>query len=97
MIKMDLYEILSLIGIFIQMLGMLLFGVTIGWFTLHVIGQPEKNWQLQSIVFSVFLVFITLMVKYLTPGARGVFLVGAAGAMIYWGLIKTREKPEKKK
>ncbi len=94
---MDFYEILSIIGIFIQVMGLLLFGVTAGWFTLYVIGQPEKNWQMQSIVFSVFLVFISLMVKYLTPGARGAFLIGAASAMIYWGLIKTREKPEKKK
>jgi tetrahydromethanopterin S-methyltransferase subunit D len=37
------------------------------------------------------------MVKHLTRGAEGALLVGAAGAMIYWGLIKNREKPEKKK
>jgi hypothetical protein len=37
------------------------------------------------------------MVRYLTRGANGAFLVGAAGAVIYWGLIKNREKPEKKK
>ena len=91
------YEVLEIIGIFIQVLGLVLFGVATGWFTLHVIGQPEKNWQLQSIVYSVFLVFVALMVKHLTRGAIGAFLVGAAGAMIYWGLIKNREKPEKKK
>jgi hypothetical protein len=62
-----------------------------------VINQPEKNWQLQSIIYSVFLVFTALMARYLTPGAFGAFLVGAAGAMIYWGLIKDREKPTKKK
>ena len=91
------YEILEIVGMFIQMLGLVLFGVAAGWFTLHVISQAEKNWQLQSIVFSVFLVFVALLVKYLSRGAEGAFLVGAAGAMLYWGLIKNREKPEKKK
>jgi hypothetical protein len=37
------------------------------------------------------------MVKHLTPGAFGAYLAGAAGSMIFFGLIKTREKPEKKK
>jgi len=94
---MDFYEVLSIIGIFIQILGLILFGVTTGWFTLHVLGQPEKNWQMQSIVSSVFLIFIALMVKHLSRGAEGAFLIGVAGSMIYWGLIKTRVKPEKKK
>ena len=91
------YEIVSIVGLFVQVLGLILFGVATGWFTLYMINQPEKNWQLQSIVYSVFLVFTALMVKYLTPGAIGAFLTGTAGAMIYWGLIKTRKKPEKKK
>ena len=91
------YEVIEIIGMFVQVLGLILFGVAAGWFTLHVISQPEKNWQLQSIVYSVFLIFVALMTKHLTPGALGAFLVGTAGAMIYWGLIKNREKPEKKK
>lgn len=91
------YTIVEIIGLFVHVLGLLLFGVTTGWLTLYVVNQPEKNWQLQSIAFSVFLVFVALLVRYLTPGAFGAYLVGAAGAMIYWGLIKTREKTEKKK
>ncbi len=91
------YDIVGVIGLFVQVLGLILFGVTTGWFTLHVFNQPEKNWQLQSIVFSVFLIFSVLMVRYLTPGAFGAYLAGAAGAMIFFGLLKTREKPEKKK
>jgi len=90
-------DVVGIVGLFVHILGLILFGVTAGWFTLYVINQPEKNWQLQSIVFSVFLVFIALMAQRVTPGAFGAFLTGAAGAMIYWGLIKTREKPDKKK
>ena len=91
------YDVVGIVGILVQILGLLLFGITTGWFTLYVINQPEKNWQLLGIVYSVFLVFSAFMVKYLTPGAFGTFLAGAAGALIYWGLIKTRKKPEKKK
>ncbi|NQS91841.1 MAG: hypothetical protein HQ574_05470 [Chloroflexi bacterium] len=91
------YDVVGVIGFFVQILGLVLFGVAAGWFTLNVINQADKTWQLQSIVYSVFLVFVALMVKYLTPGAFGALLTGLSGAMIYWGLIKNRVKPEKKK
>ncbi len=91
------YSVAEIIGIFVQALGLVLFGVATGWFTLNVINQPEKNWRLQSIVYSVFLVFVAMIGRFLTPGAFGAFLTGTAGAMIYWGLIKNREKPAKKK
>jgi xanthine/uracil permease len=91
------YDVIDIVGLFVQVIGLLLFGVASGWFTLNMITQPDKNWQLLSVVYGVFLIFVTLLARYLTPGAFGAFLVGAAGAMIYWGLIKNREKPEKKK
>ncbi len=91
------YNVAEIIGIFVQVLGLVLFGITTGWFTLFVINHPDKTWQLQSIVYSVFLVFVAMMSRNLTPGAFGAFLTGAAGAMIYWGLIKNRKKPAKKK
>jgi hypothetical protein len=91
------YDVVDIIGLLVQVLGLVLFGVAAGWFTLKVIDQPEKNWQLQSIVYSVFLVFVAMLARYLSQGALGAFLVGAAGALLYWGLIKNREKPTKKK
>ena len=91
------YNVVEIIGVFVQALGLVLFGITTGWFTLNVINQPDKNWQLQSIVYSVFLVFVAMISRHLTSGAFGAFLVGAAGSMIYWGLIKNRKKPDKKK
>jgi hypothetical protein len=93
----NFYDVIAIIGVFVQIFGLILFGVTSGWFTLYVINQPEKNWQLQGIVYGVFFVFISLMVKHLTPGAFGAYLTGTASALIYWGLIKNREKPVKKK
>jgi hypothetical protein len=95
---MDIFfEVVDILGLLVHVFGLVLFGVAAGWFTHSVINQPEKNWQLQSIVYSVFLVFVAMLARYLTPGALGAFLVGAAGAIIFWGLIKNREKPPKKK
>lgn len=91
------YQVLEILGLVVQFLGLVLFGVTVGWYTIFVVNQPEKSWQLQSIVYSVLLVFVALMVRFLTPGALGAFLLGASAAMLYWGLIKNREKPAKKK
>ena len=91
------YEVIGIVGLFVQILGLVLFGITVGWFTLYVINQPEKTWQLQGIVYSVFLVFVALLSRYLTAGAFGAFLTGTACAMIYWGLFKNRVKPDKKK
>ena len=88
---------LSYIGLLIQVVGLLLFGVTSAWFVLFVIKQPEKNWQLQGIAYGVFFAFIAYILQYLTPGSYGAYLIGAAGGLLYWGLIKNREKPEKKK
>ncbi len=91
------YMVIEIVGLFVQVLGLTLFGVMVGWLTLYVVNQPEKNWQLQSIVYSVLLVFVALFARYLTAGALGAFLLGTAGAMIFWGLVKGREKTEKKK
>ena len=37
------YQTIEILGLFVQILGLVLFGVTVGWFTLHVINQPEKS------------------------------------------------------
>ena len=91
------YQVIEILGLFVQVLGLILFGVMAGWFTLDIVNQSEKNWQLLSIIYSVFLVFVALMVRYLNPGALGAFLIGTASAIFYWGLFKNREKPAKKK
>ena len=91
------YQVIEIIGLFVQLLGLFAFGIAAGWLTLRVIDQEEKVWQLQAIVYSLFLVFVALLARSLTPGALGIFLVGAAGALIFWGVIKKGEKPVKEK
>jgi hypothetical protein len=91
------YDAIGILGFFVQLLGLVLFGIATGWFTLYMSNQPERTWQLQAIVYGVLFAFIALMVRFLTPGALGVFLTGTAGAMIFWGLIKNRQGSDKKK
>ena len=91
------YEIIEILGMVVQFLGLVLFGIAAGWFTIFLAKDADQPWQLKGIVYSVFLVFVALLGRSLTAGAFGSLLLGAAGAMIFWGLFKDREKPAKKK
>jgi hypothetical protein len=91
------YQVIEILGMIVQFLGLVLFGVAAGWFTITLTKSADQTWQLKSIVYSVFLVFVAMMGGSLTAGAFGSLLLGAAGAIIFWGLIKDREKPAKKK
>jgi len=85
-------RVLTLLASAVQVLGMITFGVTTGWFTLYAFHSEEKNWQLQGLVFSVFLLFVALLARAASPGALGSFLLGAAAAFIFWGIIKGRKE-----
>ena len=91
------FEVIGIVGMVVQFLGLILFGIASGWFTIYLARGNDQSWQLKSIVYSVFLVFIASMGYFLTPGAFGSLLLGAAGAMMFWGVIKDLEKPAKKK
>jgi len=84
----NLREILALLGAFGQVIGLIVFGVAAGWFTLYAFRQPERHWGLQSVVFGVFFLFVALLARFSSPGAFGGFLLGAAGAFLYWGIFK---------
>jgi hypothetical protein len=90
-------EVIGIVGMVVQFLGLIIFGIAVGWFTVSLAKGTDQPWQLKSIVYSVFLVFVALMGSALTPGAFGSLLLGAACAIIFWGMIKDREKPAKKK
>jgi len=89
-----LERILTLLGVVGQVVGLIVFGVTAGWFTLYAFNSEEKNWQLQGLVFSVYLLFVALLARAVSPGALGGFLLGAAGAFIFWGMIKDQKEQD---
>ncbi len=81
-------EVMAFLGIVGQTFGLIVFGAVAGWFTLFAFQQPERRWQLQSVVFGVFFVFVALLARFSSPGAFGGFLLGTAGAFLYWGIFK---------
>lgn len=87
-----LERILTLLGSAAQVVGLIVFGVTAGWFTLSAFNSEEKNWQLQGLVYSVFLLFVALLARAASPGALGGFLLGTAGAFIFWGIMKDQKE-----
>lgn len=89
-----LERVLTLLGSAAQVVGMIVFGVTAGWFTLFAFNSEEKTWQLQGLVFAVFLLFVALLARAVAPGSLGSFLLGAGAAFIFWGILKDRKKAE---
>jgi len=80
-------DVLRILGILARALGMIAFGITSGWFTWQAFNQAEEGWQLKAIVFAVFFLFIALLARYTSPGGLGGYLLGAAGAFLFWGMI----------
>ena len=85
---LDFREVLIFLGMVSQTFGLIVFGVVVGWFTLFAFRQPEQRWELQSVVFGVFFLFVALLARFSSPGAFGGFLLGATGAFLYWGIFK---------
>ena len=90
----DFCDLVWFVGGLFQMLGLLVFGVAAGWFTLYAFRQPERRWQLQIAVFLGFLLFTALTLRYASTGGAGGFLLAAGGALLFWGLRGEGEDDE---
>ncbi len=89
----DFLDFVSFMGSILRLLGLLVFGISIGWFTLYAFRQPERKWQLQIAAFLSLLLFTALTLRFTSPGGAGAFVLGAGCALLYWGLGKGN-KPE---
>ena len=89
----DFFDLLSFLGGILRLVGLLVFGVSAGWFTLYAFRQPERKWQLQISVFLGFMLFSVLTLRFTSAGSAGAFALGAGSALLYWGREKV-EKPE---
>lgn len=87
-------EMLTFVGMLGQTIGLVIFGIVAGWFTLFSFRQPERRWELQSVVFGVFFFFVALLARFSSPGAFGGFLLGTAGAFLYWGVFKNDDEED---
>jgi len=86
-------DFVSFLGVTLRLIGLLVFGVATGWFTLYAFRQPERKWQLQIAVFLGFLLMTALTLRFTSAGSAGTFVLGAGGALLYWGR-GTKKEPE---
>ncbi len=83
---MDFFDVISFFGWIIRFVGLLIFGVASGWFTLYAFKQSEQRWQLQIAVFLGIFSFTALLAYYSSAGGLGGFALGLGGGLLYWGM-----------
>ncbi|MEW5830117.1 MAG: hypothetical protein AB1846_14575 [Chloroflexota bacterium] len=86
------FDILEIAGSLIRFVGLLAFGLGIGWFTLHTF--KEANWQLKIAVYLGFVGLGIAFARFLPGGALGAFAIGAGGALLMWGMQKEKKPAE---
>ena len=86
----NLEDSIVLLSLILRFVGLLIFGLGSGWFTLHAFRQPDKNSYLQIWVYLGFLGFTAYLTTQLTAGALGGYVLGAGLALILWGLRPVR-------
>jgi len=82
------YDFIAMLAAILRMLGMLVFGISAGWFTLYAFRQPERRWQLQIAVFLGFFLLAGLTFRFGSAAGVGSFSLGAGAALLFWGLKK---------
>jgi hypothetical protein len=88
---MDYNIFLTLVSYFVRFIGLLVFGVAIGWFTLYAYRELAQNWQLKIAVFLGFLAFSAALVRFESAGAEGAYVLGTGAAMLIWGLRQSNK------
>jgi hypothetical protein len=86
------FDILSIGGGLFRFVGLLAFGLGIGWFTLHLL--KEANWQLKIAIYLGLVALAVGFAKFLTSGALGAFAIGAGGGLLMWGMQKEKKPAE---
>ena len=85
-----LFDILDVAGAILRLIGLLVFGLGLGWFALD--AYRKENWQLQIAVFLGFVFTAVGFAEFLSAGSLGMFTLGAGGALLMWGMSKDKKK-----
>lgn len=84
-------QILNIIGVLIRFVGVILFGLAIGWFTLTAFKR-ETTWHYQAVLLVVFFGFFAAVFWNSNPGVLGGLTLGTGLAILFWGMRKANEK-----
>ncbi len=90
----DIFLPLALmVGILLRTLGMLVFGVGAGWFTLTAVKMSDA-WQLSIAIYLGFFGLVGALTRFMgaSPGGLGAFVLGAGAALLLFGLRKPSEE-----
>jgi hypothetical protein len=91
---MDFLDVVAFLAWIVRFLGLLVFGVAAGWFSLYAFKQPEGRWQLQIAVFLGLFFLFGLLARFSSAGALGGFALGVGGGLLFWGLKGDRPPEE---
>jgi len=88
---METYNLIvnSLIGL-LTFIGMLVFGVSLGWLLLDSYKKNNKAWQTQVMFLAGFFALLMVMVLRAHEGLAG-FGIGFAGAVLMWGFPRKQK------
>ncbi len=88
-----LETIFIILGILVRFIGLIVFGLAVGWFSLD--AYRKGSWQLQIAAILGFFGLTAIFVRFATAGALGAFALGSGAAVLFWGLQKQKgEKGE---
>jgi uncharacterized membrane protein (DUF441 family) len=89
------YSILELVGYLIRPIGVLVFGVAVGWMAVKAVRLMEEAWQVFVAVFLGLLATFVLLTRWVEGGGTlGLFGLGAGAAMLIWGFFKKGDDEE---
>lgn len=90
-----LYAVLEALGYFLRPLGVLVFGVAVGWLAARLIKAEETDWPLLLGVFLGLVAAFVLIGHWVGGGATlGAFGLGAGGGLLFWSLMGQRKENE---
>jgi hypothetical protein len=81
------YEIISIFGSLLRLLGMAALGVALGWLTIDLLKKAQ-SWYMEAVLFLGLIGLVIALVVFLSWGALGAFGIGLAAAIILWGMPK---------
>jgi amino acid permease len=86
--------VLDILGALVRFVGLLAFGVGMGWLVLEFFRKGQQAWQLQIAIFLGFVVLVIAAASTLAPAALGGFGIGLAVAFFIWGFPKKKKNEE---
>jgi F0F1-type ATP synthase assembly protein I len=86
-------QVMTIIGVLIRFVGVIIFGLAIGWLTLTAFKR-ETPWYYQAVLLVVFFGFFASIFWKSDPGLLGGLTLGTGLALLIWGMRKPIDKAE---